>query len=186
MRILALVSIPVLIFLNYFLKLAGKKYRDSVYAKHFVNEEYELNPAWQKDINKSRIFNYKHILLIILITVYIYFLEKLVSDELFYFVYGFLSGVYVYVITKLLQNIMIFRYAGKNPHLLNGEVHISYLMSLKIAQYSILTTALFTLFIFFFTDSVFLLGNTAGLLILWLVHYRWIARIKKKTAAASS
>jgi len=77
MRNIAVVSVPILMFLDYFLTLAGKKLRDKVYSQHFANEEYELNPGWQKDINKFKLFNYKHILLVILVTVYFYFTEKL-------------------------------------------------------------------------------------------------------------
>jgi len=83
---------------------------------------------------------------------------------------------------KHVQNILIFNYTNTNPHLLNGTVLISHLIGLKIAQYSALTTALFTFFLFFFTDSVFILGNTAGLFLLWLIHNGWIIRYKKKMA----
>src|SRR5205085_8911543 len=107
MKLLAVIVLPLIMFCDYYLTLAGKKLRDKVYSAHITSEEYELNPVWQKDINKLKLFNYKHLLAVILITGYFYFASLLLSDNVFFLVYGAIFCLYLYIVMRHLQNILM-------------------------------------------------------------------------------
>lgn len=183
MRIIAIICIPVIMLADYYLTLLGKKFRDSKYSEHLSSPEYELNPAWQKDVNSFKLFNYKHILSIILITGYFYFASKLLSDDWFFGLYGALFTVYGYVIMRHFQNIFIYRYSNKNPDLLSGKVTMGHVLMLKISQYQLFTTSVFLLVLSAWSASWFICGGGLGILLLALTKYRWIAAYKKKMQA---
>jgi len=179
-KLIAVISIPVMMITDYYLTLLGKRSRDSVYFQHIASEEYELNPAWQKDINRFRLFNYKHILTVILVTGYFYFAALLIRQSWFDILFGALFNLYAYIIMRHLNNIFIFRYVNKNPDLMSGKTTVAHLFNLKMSQYQSFTTALVLLLIFGWTQSWFLLGGGCGLLLFSLTQLRWIRLYKKK------
>ncbi len=183
MRLIAIISIPVLMLADYYLTLLGKKLRDNVYTQHISSEQYELNPAWQKDINKFKLFNYKHLLAVILITGYLFFAEKLLRDDWFFAIYGAISTIYVYILMRHFQNILIYRFANKNPDMLSGKAVIGHIFSLKISQYNILMTAIMLIFVFAWTGSWFVLGSVSGLLLFSITQLRWINAYKRKKSS---
>lgn len=179
-RVAALICLPILMLCDYYLTLAGKKLRDKVYSNHLSSEEYELNPAWQKDVNKLKKFNYKHILAIILITGYLYFIALLVSDNIFSLIYGFLFILYVYIVMRHLQNLLTYHFINKNPEQLSGKVYMGHIFSLKTSQYNSLVTGLMLLVISIWTQSWFILGGAGSMFVFCLTQLRWIKRYKKR------
>ncbi len=185
-RIISVICIPLLMVSDYYLTLLGKKLRDNVYLQHISTEEYELNPAWQKDINKFRMFNYKHILSVILVTGYYYFVSLLLSDSWYYGVYGALFTMYAYVIMRHLNNILIYTYANKNPDLFSGKAVIGHLFSLYLSKYQSFTYSVFFLALFAWSRSWFIFGGAIGLGLLGLTNIRWIRAYKKKALKKSA
>lgn len=170
-------------FTDYYLTLLGKKYRDSAYLQHFTSEHYELNPAWQKDINKFKIFNYKHVLLVILITGYFYFASLLLRDSWFDLIFGALFCLYAYIIARHCSNILTYKFANRNPEQLSGKIIYGHIFSLKTSQYHSFTRGIFLLSFFVWTQSWFLLGGAGALLLFSLTQIRWINAYKKKMKA---
>lgn len=183
MRIIAVISIPFLMLSDYFFTIMGKKLRDNIYIQHVSSDQYELNPAWQKDIEKLKLFNYKHVLLVILVTGYFYFAAKLLNDTWFELIYGALFTVYICIIMRHTNNIMIYKFANKNPEKISGKVIMSYLFTLNVSMYQIFTTAVFMMLLAAWTGSWFLFGGGCGLFILTLIQKRWIRAYKKKINA---
>ena len=124
--------------------------------------------------------NYKHILAVILVTGYFYFTALLISDLWFDIIYGALFAMYFYIIMRHTNNILIYKFANKNPDLLSGKIIIGHIFSLKVSQYQAFTSSVFLLFIFIWSRSWFILGCTIGLLILTLTQIRWIRAYKRK------
>lgn len=180
MRIIAVISIPILMLSDYFFTLLGKKLRDNVYVQHISSEQNELNPGWQIDINKMKKLNYKHILGVILVTGYFYFAAQLLRDSWFDIIYGALFSIYVFIVMSRLTNMLIYKFANKNPGQLSGKAVIGHLFMLKISEYHAFTMALFLLLIFAWSLSWFVLGAGCGLLILTLTQIRRINAYKKK------
>ena len=179
-RVAALICLPILMLCDYYLTLAGKKLRDKVYADHLTSEEYELNPVWQKDVNKLKKFNYKHLLAIILITGYFYFASLLLKDDIFFLIYGALFVLYIYIIARHVQNILTYRFINKEPSQLSGKIYLGHLFSLKTSLYQTFTTGLLMLILSAWTQSWFILGGASGLLLFCVTQLRWIKRYKRK------
>lgn len=167
---------------DYYLTIIGKKLRDKEYFKYFTSEEYELNPVWQKDINKLKMFNYKHILAVCLITLYFYLASNLMRVTLFDFFYGAIFILYTFIITRHLQNIFTYKLSLKHPEFLSGKLVINQIYTLKISQYQTIFFAVFLLLINIWVQSWFLFGGFAGLLVLYLIQFTWIRRFKQKMA----
>ncbi len=51
---------------DYLLTLLGQKYYKKYLKNRLVTKSYELNPFWQKSIEKER-YDYRHILLVLLL-----------------------------------------------------------------------------------------------------------------------
>ena len=179
-RVAALICLPILMLCDYYLTLAGKKLRDKVYADQLTSEEYELNPVWQKDVNKLKKFNYKHLLAIILITGYFYFASLLLKDDIFFLIYGALFVLYIYIIARHVQNILTYRFINKEPSQLSGKIYLGHLFSLKTSLYQTFTTGLLMLILSAWTQSWFILGGASGLLLFCVTQLRWIKRYKRK------
>jgi hypothetical protein len=185
-RIVSIICIPLLMFSDYYLTLLGKKLRDNVYLQHISTEEYELNPVWQKDINKFKMFNYKHVLAVILITGYFYFASLVLRDSWYYGIYGALFTMYAYIIMRHLNNILIYRFANRNPNLFSGKATYGLLFSLNLSKYQSFTYSVFMLALFAWTQSWFILGGAIGLALLGLTNIRWINTYKKKALKKSA
>ena len=175
----AVISIPILMFTNYYLTLLGKKYGDNVYLQHFTSEQYS---AWQEKINKFKL-NYKHVLYIILITGYFYFASLLLKDSWFDLIFGALFSFYAYIIMRNCSHILTYKFANKNPDQLTGKIIYGHIFSIKSTQYHAFTRGIFLLFLFGWTRSWFLLGGAGALLLFSLAQIRHINAYKKKMKA---
>ncbi len=71
-----LILIPILMFSDYFLTVAGAVLKEKKYADHFKFEHYELNPIWQKEIAQKKWLNPKHIVLTIVFSSVLIFLME--------------------------------------------------------------------------------------------------------------
>lgn len=179
-RLLTVISLPILAFSDYYLTLLGKKSRDKKYSEFMKTDDYELNPVWQKDIKSLKLFNYKHVLIVFLLTVYFYFSALLMSVNVYDFFYGAVSMMYLFIIARHVQNLLQYSYTAKNPGELEGNIKFSYIYIIKTSQYQTFLFALLILAVNIKVQSWYLLGGTFGLIILSLIQYKWIRRFKKK------
>ncbi len=185
-RIISIICIPLLMFADFYLTLLGKKLRDNVYLQHIFTEEYELNPRWQKDVNNFKMFDYKHLLSVILFTGYFYFASLLLGDSWYYGVYGAFFTMYAFVTIRHLNNILTYRFANKNPDLFTGKATFGHLFGLNLSKYQSFTYSVFMLVLFAWTQSWFILGGAIGLALLGLTNIRWINAYKKKALKKSA
>jgi len=102
--------LPVLMFADYFLTVAGNIQRDKKYSEHFKVEHYELNPIWQKSIAEKKWFNVRHILLTISVTAILAGLLEFgdLPDGLVQVISGAWVVLFSIVIGRHLSNILIF------------------------------------------------------------------------------
>lgn len=57
--------IGFLMLLGYYLTLLGQACYRRCFSRYIEFEVYELNPMWQEDIKQGKLFNPKHLLMII-------------------------------------------------------------------------------------------------------------------------
>lgn len=180
MKYPSLLLIPVFMFVDYFLTIAGAVLKERKYDEHFKTEHYELNPVWQKEVAKKKWFNPRHILLAIVIP----------SLAILFFEYGQISEAYVQgftgcvltvfaaVIGRHLSNLLTFRYVARKPDEITGAMTISHPMLLSIAMYQYLVVVVPIVIIAVFSPNPFVLGALAGAMLMLAVHVGWARQPK--------
>ena len=178
--------VPVFMFADYFLTLAGAVLKDRKYGGHFKTEHYELNPVWQKAIAKRKWLNPKHIALVFVGTsVLILPMEFVEMPEPFIqAVLGCLLAVLGMVIGRHLSNLMIFRYVIRKPEEISGQVTLTHSLLLSWSLYQNLTVLVPLALIAIFAPSPFVIGACAGAVLLLAVHWKWIGQHRKRARAS--
>jgi len=176
---LSLVILASLQFLDYYLTLVGFKLYKSGYNKHVEIESYELNPRFRKSISKGQ-YSWHHLFFVIVGLLVLWGSHYLGNLEVygfsmstFYMLQGMLFSAFVYINTKHIQNILLFRLVRDNPYLLSGKLKQKLLFSLKAGQYGAISTAMLLFFVFIFVPSYFTFGVFLGPLVILFGQWKW-------------
>lgn len=161
--------------LDYFLTLVGAKLIKESYGKYIVTESYELNPLWQKAINKGRWFNLRQVILSMIITLGFYYLTEYsyISDWLVESLLGFIVMLNSMIIGRHFGNVMTFLYLKKNPGMMDGQIVMQKKVSVKTSQYQLFQVIMPVGAICLFNSSPFAWGGFSGLILFFIIHYIW-------------
>jgi hypothetical protein len=178
--------IPVLMFADYFLTLAGAVLKDKKYADHFKAEHYEMNPVWQKEVEQKKWFNPRHIMLTILISSLLILLVEYgeVDESFTQGMLGCLASIYGMVIGRHLSNLLIFSYINRKPDEIHGEVTMAHTLLLMLSLYQYIVVLVPVLLIAIFSPSPFVTGVLVGVILLQVLHFKWIWMYQKQMKAA--
>ncbi len=183
MRLLQILIIPILMITDYALTIWGAVLSRKQYALHFKTKIYELNPMWQKDVEKLKFFSLKHMVAVVIVTGYFLLIALIFPEEynrIFSLVLGMVTIPFLTIIGRHMSNVLLFSFLILNPGEVEGEVAISKLLTNKTSQYNILPYIFIIGIIYFYTYSDFVLGGVLGCTILFFEHYIWKARYDKK------
>ncbi len=177
--------VPVFMFADYFLTLAGAALKDGKYGDHFKTEHYELNPIWQKQVAQKKWLNPRHILLVVvgscLLLLPMEFVE--LPEPFIQAVLGCLLAFFGMLIGRHLSNLMIFRYVIRKPDEISGQVTMSHAMLLWVSLYQHLAILAPLALIAVFSPSPFVIGACVGAVLVLAVHLQWIRRHRKQASA---
>jgi hypothetical protein len=176
-----LLSIPALMIADYLLTIAGAHLRRRAYGDHFKAQHYELNPIWQKSVERLRWFNPKHLALTALLSaILIACLEMLSSDDpMLQFYFGVLVGMYGTVIGRHLGNLAMFAYVSRHADAVDGEVTMSHDLVLWFSAFQLLAVLLPVAMIAAYSPQPALLGGLTGVVLVMLIHVAWIVRYRR-------
>jgi len=179
--------IPVFMFADYFLTLAGAVLKDKGYGDHFKVEQYEMNPIWQKEVAQRKWFNPKHILLTILISSLLILLVEYgeVQESFIQGMLGCLVSIYGMVIGRHLSNLLIFSYMIRKPDEIHGEVTMAHTLVLMLSLYHYIVVLVPIILIAIFSPSPFVIGVLVGVIFLQALHLKWIWMYQKKMKAST-
>ena len=182
MKYPSLLLLPVFMFVDYFLTVAGAVLKERKYDEHFKTEHYELNPLWQKEIARKRWFNPRHILLTITISSLVILLMEFADLPVAYVqaFSGCLFTVFAAVIGRHLSNLLTFRAVMRKPNEVSGEVTVSHSMLLSIAMYQYLVVVVPIVIIAVFSPNPFVLGALGGAILMLSVHLGWARQHRKQ------
>lgn len=183
MRLLQILIIPILMITDHALTIWGAILSRKQYSLHFKTKIYELNPVWQKDVEKLKFFNLRHMVTVVIVTGYFLLIALVLPDEynsIFSFALGMITIPFLAIVGRHLSNILLFNFLILNPSEVEGEVVTSKLLTNKTSQYNILSYILLVGILYFFTYSNFILGGVLGCTILFFAHYIWKSRYGKK------
>jgi len=180
MKNIELVLLPILMLADYYLTILGSVYRKKKHGEYYVIETYELNPLWKKDIDKLQLLNYKHILIVVVFTIYLYFLSSSDDVKLYQFIIGSLFAMNGFIVGRHLNNIFLFRFIYRNSDEVSGKIYTSHLLGLKMAQYQLFCVTIPFLFFTILQPNIYLYGGLFGFLTLGVVIQYWIRKHTKK------
>jgi len=163
---------------DYYLTILGNKYRKIEYKKHYKTKTYELNPTWVNDIEKSKWFNPKHLIIVVLISLYSIFLSQFEDVRFFNFFLGFIYTLYGSINGRHISNILIFRYLIKKPDDISGEINLTHILVLKSSQYQTIILTFPLLFLTILSPSAFMIGGLLSCVLLFIIHSVWIKKYK--------
>ena len=178
--ILTIGLIIILMLLDYFLTLKGLKAYKKSYSKFVEFESYELNPIVKESISKG-VYNLKHLLSMVLVSLLVYVVHYLSFNNLFGFQIGtffftqvMIFSMGVYMNSRHIQNLIIFNWVDKDPSMLSGKIKQKNIFSLKALIAQSIGLFLILIFIFIFVQNMFTLGFSLGPLIVLLKTRSWI------------
>ncbi len=183
-----IIILPILMLLDYFLTVFGAIQSEKRYSEHFKVQHYELNPIWQQQIAQKKWFSPRHFFMVVMISVALVYLAELGSlpDPAIQGILGCLFVSYGMIVGRHLSNIMIFRYFVDNPDDISGQVTMAHSISLTISTYQYLVVLIPMIFVAAFSPTPFVLGGLVGVVLVLLMHVKWILRHKKETKASNS
>jgi len=186
--------IPVFMFADYLLTVLAAGLKERKHDLHFRTDHYELNPMFQKDIQRKRWFSPRHALLAILSSTLVIGAVEFgdlpeVALEGFL---GFFFVLYGLILGRHVSNLLIFRYMAKRPDEISGQVTLAHALMLHMSMHQYITFLLPLVLLGVFYPRPFVLGGLGGMVALLLIHTKWIilhkkqmkARVKSSTAPA--
>jgi len=173
--------LPVLMFADYFLTVFAAVLREKRYGDHIKTEHYELNPVFQKAIRQKQWINPRHILLTLLSTGFFVFLMEVIGlpDNLHQGFLGYLFVMYGTIIGRHLSNIVTFWQMTRRREEITGQTSMTHSMQLSISMYQYLVVVVPIGLIALFSPTPFVMGGLVGLLMLFLLHLKWIGQQTK-------
>ena len=183
-----IILLPVFMFADYFLTLAGAVLRDKKYGVHFKTEHYELNPLWQKHVAQRKWFNPRHIVLTVVVSAALVILGESaeIPESFLEALLGCVLMSFALVIGRHLSNLLIFRYMIRKPDEISGQVTMTHALLLSLSFYQNLATLVPLALIVVFSPSPFVIGAYCGAALLTVAHWRWIGKHRKQVSASES
>lgn len=181
--------VPLLMVSDYVLTIAGSRLRQGGYADHFRVQHYELNPLWQRAVERGRWLNLRHLALVLLVTVLFFAIANLSSaedDPLASFIFGFAIGLLGMINGRHLGNLAIFAQIKRHPEQIDGVVAINHELTLRLSMYQTFAVLLPLALLAAYVPHPAVRGACAGVAALLLVHLIWIARYRRRRGNPSA
>ncbi len=167
-----LIAIPLLMLADYALTVLGVQWADT-YRQHFVAPTYELNPRWRESVAQRRWFNPRHLLLVGLVTLLLWLLDRWAPPVVVAWLLGIVLGVLGALLSRHVSNLLTFRYLNRHPEAVTGQVQYSLATTLKLSQYGYAGLLPLLGLLLALAPSPAMAGAVLGVLGLILAHGRW-------------
>lgn len=183
---LTIPAIMILMIIDYLLTLKSIALYKKIYSKYFEVESMELNPMFQKDMEKGR-YNPKHALSMIftctiVFLFLIYDLIKSGSNTISVSIMPpmMIISMLLYINLNHIRNIWINKIIAKNPKYLSGKIKQKHIFSLKSARIYLVPFIVMLGVLFVLEPSYVTLGFALGPIGIYLKNLRWERIYKKK------
>lgn len=159
---------------DYFLTIySAKKFRDQLSDHYEFERSFELNPIFEKDVNRLRTISPRHIIFWLL-TSFLFFLLRWTTNlsnipQLFYFMFGALFLLEIAIHLRHFRNIAIIKSYAEGAII--GQIKYSYWFGLKLSAWELFGFSLTYGFISLIERSWFFVGGAMGCLLLAIKHY---------------
>jgi len=174
--------LPILMLSDYYLTIFSYVLFNKKYSEYVRFEQYELNPRFQKAINKKEIINVKHLCATLIITGFAIYIAEIspVPHEFVSVILGCLLTIFSVVVGRHIANILLFVYVIKNPNTIKGKIEYTYEATIFISMFYSLIPLIALIIICIYERSLFALGSILGIGSLILAHFRFLKKMKQK------
>ncbi len=169
-----------MMLLDYYLTIYGSILREKKFSQYIKVEQYELNPLWQRDVNRKSVINPRHLIGVAFVTFLLYILTDYldVNPTIFKILFGFAVVIYGMIIGRHISNILTFYHILARPDNVSGKITFSHEYVLCTSLYQYLVAFIPLVILTVFLHSPFLIGGTLGAFGFLLTHFLWLRRYK--------
>jgi len=151
--------------------LYSRAYREFLSATVQYERGVEMNPLFEKDVQKVRWFSPRYIFLMLGVTLLIGFTGSWLPPQTFEIVAGTVILLLLVVDLRHIENLSFVWFLKSDPEGFKGKIEQSYKLSQRrVAVYSFNTGILY-LIVFLLTGRVFFVGGTIVSVLLALRHF---------------
>ena len=177
-----ILAVPVLMLLDYVLTILGAKASGGVYRQHFTSPHYELNPRWQESVRQLRWFNPRHFIRVCIVTALLVLLDRMPDFpwESLELGVGMLLGTYGAICGRHLTNLLLFRYLNRHPAEIEGQVHLTHKLVLRLSLFNHLGLVPLLGMIAVLVPQLYAIGAFLGVLAVAFAHLVWARKAKSQ------
>ncbi len=160
---------------DYALTIIGARlYKRYVSGHVTTGGSYELNPIFQRDVDRQRLISPRFLLMLILVVVYLLFVADFFKDPRFFvLVIGMLYLIEVPVHFRHFQNIRLALMLRRDPTLAQGHIAYKRVLSYNLIALDFFFYGVLWLILALVSGSIFFIGGVLGCLIEVLRFY-WL------------
>jgi hypothetical protein len=179
------IVIASLMFIDYALTLAGQAMYRRRYSEFVRIESYELNPVLAASIDAGR-YSARHLVSVVAVVTCIEAIGWLVAryDDphargTFGLFQGLLLSMFVCILGRHLQNLLVFWAVARDPSLLSGQLHMTMRYTQRAGLAAQLGVALLGVLVVAGQPTWFTLGVALGTWLLALTMATWLVRDRR-------
>ncbi len=177
---LSIALIAFLMFLDYSLTIIGQKYYRKYYKKYVMIDKYELNPIFEKDVEKGK-YPLKHLIGVSLLSVIIFYLFLIdTTKNIYEATVSLLLFAYLIVNINHLNNIAIFKWVSQNPDLIKGRIMYSRRFSYISSLTSYISLFIVMLIIYSYVQNPVTLGALLASITFLIANGLWYVRLIRR------
>ena len=161
-----------LMLTDYFLTIIGNRFKNKKYSEYF-DFDYELNPLYQKDVEKNILINFRQIIYSIIISFSVYLVALWGSENIVEFMSGALILHNIIIIARHINNIIIYSNINTKESLVEGKIHLTRKYLLLTSKLNYLAYVLVFSVINIFSFSYFVFGGFVISILMFIIHNLW-------------
>lgn len=165
--------------------ICARLYRSGANEKIVFEGSYELNPFFQKDIDRLKAFSPRFLYMLLLVaslTTFVWYLSRDSVPEMYEFLLGALILMQLTIHLRHLRNLFTFR-AMSNQVDVRGRIEYSRPFILRMSSSELLIFSGFYLLLFAFLQQWFLLGGAASCLSAGVKHQKYAKKARLNQTA---
>jgi hypothetical protein len=161
---------------DYYLTICGARLYQSIGKAHIGHKgSYELTPMFQKDVDALRAMSPRHILFLVVYSVWLLMLwagaKWLGTPQIFSFAIGCLFLIEIVVHIRHLENLHLYG-LFKIPGAISGKIEYSRLLTLRRSAWSLFSFGILFLILALVSSPWFFLGGTLSCIGTGWSHWR--------------
>jgi hypothetical protein len=172
--------VPVLMLLDFLLTILCAKLSSGVYRKHVRCPHLEVNPLWQKSVDRLEWFNPRYLTLVCVVTTALVVADLMPNfpSSLLELFVGMCLGGPGAACGRHLTNLLTFTFLNRHPTEISGELILTHKLVLEMSLFGFLGLVPMLGLVVVLVPEFYTAGVLLGILVLCLEHLDWVRQAK--------